>query len=100
MLALAGSVRMPDAGLRRHSADRRELLTAIFAGVLRLFTALVKFVLAPAVRMPDAGLRRQRRHTRKPLSAVLAIKVRHFHFLSFFVYDRRRLHLGEARRTV
>ena len=100
MLALSGAVRMPDAGLAGHQVDRRELLTAVFAGVLRLLTALVKFVFASAVRMPDAGLRRQRRHTREPLSAVFAIKVRHFHFLSFFVYDRRRLHLGEARRPV
>ena len=82
MFALAGAVRMPGAALAGHEVDRRETTPAVFAGVLRLFAAFVKFVppLPRTVRMPWTHLPGEEVHTREPLSAVFAIKVRHFPF--------------------
>ena len=102
MSALVVAVRVTRTGLRGQTADRRKLRPAVFAGVLRFFISLVKFVPAAmvAIRVTRTSLGRETVDRREPLSAVLAIVVRHFPFPFLFVWYGRQLHRGEARHSL
>ena len=80
VFSLAGPVRMPGTRGRCQAADGGISLSAVFAGVLRLFRAFIGRVFPPAwsCRMPGARGCRQTPDTVVLLSAVLAIVPFHF----------------------
>jgi hypothetical protein len=82
---LVRAERMAEAGTGRHRAYRRELLSAVLAGVPGFLAPLVEdvFTFVRPCRMPEAGTGGQRAHAGEALAAVGAIEL--WHNLMFLI---------------